>query len=44
MSGVTSDGLCTTALPAKSAITISPQAMPNGKFHGEITPTTPRGT
>ena len=43
MSGVTSDGLSTTPLPAMSAMTTSPVAMPNGKFHGEMMPTTPRG-
>ena len=44
MSGVTSLGLMTTALPATSAMTTSPIGMTNGKFHGEMTPTTPRGT
>jgi hypothetical protein len=42
-SGVISDGFTTTALPAMSAMTASPVGIENGKFHGAMTPTTPRG-
>jgi hypothetical protein len=44
ISGVNSDGLTTTALPANSAIDASPTGIDSGKFHGPMTPTTPRGT
>ena len=44
MSGVTSEGLSTTALPASSAMNASPMGMTRGKFQGAMTPTTPRGT
>src|SRR6195952_3771976 len=37
-SGVTSDGLMTTAAPASSAGTTSTPGMSSGKFHGVITP------
>jgi hypothetical protein len=43
-SGVISDGFSTTPLPVISAIATSPIGIENGKFHGAITPTTPRGT
>jgi hypothetical protein len=43
MSGVTSLGLRTTALPATSAAIASPTGMTNGKFQGEMIPMTPRG-
>ena len=42
-SGVSSDGLMTTALPASSAGTASPSARLSGAFHGLMMPTTPRG-
>ena len=42
-SGVTSEGLTTTAAPASSAATASIPGMSNGKFHGVITPTTGYG-
>ena len=44
MSGVTSEGLSTTALPARSAMIVSPRGIEKGKFQGEMMPTTPRGT
>src|ERR687898_948684 len=37
-------GAQTTALPQASAGAISSAGMVYGQFHGEITPTTPRGT
>jgi hypothetical protein len=43
MSGVNSEGLSTTALPAASAMTTSAMGILKGKFHGAITPITPRG-
>ncbi len=43
VSGVTSLGLSTTALPAASAGMQSPKEFVSGKFHGPITPTTPTG-
>ena len=42
--GVTSLGLKTTALPASSAGTIVRSGSANGKFHGMMTATTPRGS
>ena len=42
-SGVTSEGLTTTAAPASSAGAASTAGMSNGKFHGVITPTTGYG-
>ena len=41
--GDCSAGLSTTALPAASAAELIPHGIANGKFHGEITATTPRG-
>ena len=41
--GDCSAGLSTTALPTASAAAVIPQAIASGKFHGEITATTPRG-
>ena len=43
MSGVTSDGLMITALPAMSAMSAGTALSRNGKFQGPITPITPRG-
>ena len=43
MSGVCSEGLSTTALPATSGATQSAKLLSSGKFQGPITPTTPRG-
>ena len=43
-SGVYSDGLKTTLLPAASAITMPPIGIENGKFHGIIIPRTPSGS
>ena len=43
-SGVTSEGLTTTALPAATAKAAWLSGIPNGKFHGEITPITPSGS
>lgn len=42
--GVVSAGLRTTALPAASAGKEPQAAMGMGKFHGAMTPTTPRGS
>ncbi len=42
--GDCSAGLSTTALPAASAAEVMPQGMASGKFQGEMTATTPRGT
>ena len=42
-SGVSSDGLSTTALPASSAGRTWLNGMKNGKFHGAIATTTPYG-
>ena len=39
-----SDGLTTTALPAATAKAAWLNGIPNGKFHGEITPITPSGS
>ena len=44
VSGVSSAGLSTTALPAASAGPTAQPAMGIGKFHGTITPTTPSGS
>ncbi len=43
VNGVNSLGLTTVALPAISAITTSSSGVAQGKFHGEIIPTTPSG-
>ncbi len=43
-SGVSSDGLSTTALPAATAVTVCERGMLSGKFHGEMTPITPSGS
>jgi len=40
---VISDGLRTTALPARRGATASAALFRIGKFHGPITPTTPSG-
>ena len=42
--GVCSAGLRTTALPVASAAETMPHAIASGKFHGAITPVTPRAT
>ena len=42
--GETSLGLKTTALPARSAGTIVRSGSANGKFHGMMTPMTPRAS
>ena len=42
--GDCSAGLSTTALPVASAAAVIPQGIASGKFHGEITAATPRGT
>jgi hypothetical protein len=42
--GDCSAGLSTTALPVARPAAVMPQGMATGKFHGEITATTPRGT
>ena len=42
--GVCSAGLRTTALPVASAALTMPAAIASGKFHGAITPVTPRAT
>ena len=44
VSGVTSLGFTIAALPVMSAANTSAIGMTNGKFHGEMMPTTPRGT
>ena len=44
VSGVSSAGLSTTVLPAASAGAKPQPAIGIGKFHGTITPTTPRGS
>ena len=44
LSGVSSAGLSTTVLPAASAGAKPHPAMAMGKFHGTMTPTTPRGS
>ena len=43
IAGVSSEGLKTTALPAASAYAIEPIGVNAGKFHGPMTPMTPRG-
>ena len=43
-SGVSGDGLSTTALPSASAGAVTRMPRMSGKFHGVITPTTPTGT
>ena len=42
--GVSSDGLSTTALPTASATAKPRDERISGKFHGEITDTTPSGS
>ena len=44
MSGVSSAGLSTTALPAASAGAKPHDAIVIGKFHGTMIPTTPYGS
>ena len=44
VSGVISAGLSTTVLPAASAGANPQPAIGIGKFHGTMTPTTPRGS
>ena len=44
MSGVSSDGLTTTALPAATAAAVCTNGIANGKFQGAITATTPIGS
>ena len=41
--GVISEGFATTALPAASAGAIFQVNRYNGRFHGEMQPTTPSG-
>ena len=41
--GACSAGLSTTALPVARPAAVMPQGMATGKFHGEMTATTPRG-
>ena len=43
-SGVSSDGFSTTAFPAATAIAVCVSGMLNGKFHGEMIPSTPSGS
>ena len=43
-SGVSGDGLISTALPSASAGAITRMPSTSGKFHGVITPTSPTGT
>ncbi len=43
-SGVSSEGLQTTVLPASSAGMASPTVSVSGTFHGPMTPTTPTGS
>ena len=43
MAGVSSEGLKTTAFPAARAYAIEPIGVNAGKFHGPMTPITPRG-
>ena len=43
-SGVSSEGLTTTQLPAASAGAIFNSAMLSGKFHGTMRPQTPSGS
>jgi len=43
VTGVTSDGLATTVLPAASAGAIFQVNRYSGRFHGEIVATTPSG-
>ena len=42
--GDCSAGLSTTALPVASAAAVIPHGIASGKFQGEITAATPRGT
>ncbi len=42
--GDCSAGLSTTAFPVASAAAVIPHGIASGKFHGEITAVTPRGT
>ena len=42
--GASDDGLSTTQLPVTTAADVMPAMMARGKFHGGITPPTPRGT
>ena len=44
VSGVSSDGLRITVLPAASAGATFHEAMSSGKFHGVIAATTPTGS
>ena len=44
IAGDCSAGLSTTALPVTSAAAVMPQGIASGKFQGEMTATTPRGT
>ena len=44
MSGVSGEGLSTTALPSASAGATTRMPRMSGKFHGVIAPTTPTGT
>ena len=41
--GDCSAGLSTTAFPVASAAAVIPAGIARGKFHGEMTATTPRG-
>ena len=44
VSGVSSDGLSTTALPAATAVATCVNGIANGMFHGVIAATTPSGS
>ncbi len=44
MSGVSSDGFTTTALPAATAVAAWTNGIANGKFQGATTATTPHGS
>jgi hypothetical protein len=44
IAGDCSAGLRTTALPAARAAEVMPHGIAKGKFQGEMTATTPRGT
>ena len=44
LSGVSSEGFSSTAFPAATAIAVSVNGMPKGKFHGAITATVPSGS
>jgi hypothetical protein len=44
ITGVCSAGFITTVLPVESAADVMPVRIASGKFHGAMTPTTPRAS